>query len=40
VKCADALRAQIRGYPTIKAFYNGKELSTHQARRAQARTGR
>ncbi len=25
-------RVQIRGYPTIKAFYNGRELSTHQAR--------
>ena len=27
-----AAAAQIRGYPTIKAFYNGRELATHQAR--------
>lgn len=32
-------RAQIRGYPTIKAFYNGRELSTHQARVLQRNRG-
>jgi hypothetical protein len=27
---------QIRGYPTLKAFYNGREIDTHQARSRSA----
>ncbi len=29
---ARELGAQIRGYPTLKAFFNGREVDTHQAR--------
>ena len=26
-------KAEVRGYPTLKAYYGGKELDTHQGQR-------